>query len=75
MEQHHRRLINKRMSELVSITFDLKVIVNILFERVVINKWMKDYILVRRFHLIVFFFHTFYSWIKNILIYTYIVVG
>ncbi|XP_060862115.1 caspase-3-like [Metopolophium dirhodum] len=45
MEQHHRKLINKRMSELVSVTFDLKAIVDILFERVVINKWMKDYIL------------------------------
>lgn len=45
MEQHHRKLINKRMSELVSVTFNLKAIVDILFERVVINKWMKDYIL------------------------------
>jgi len=75
MEQHHRKLINKRMSELVSVTFDLKAIVDILFERVVINKWMKDYILVRHFHLIVFFSHTYYLWNTNILIYTYIFVG
>ncbi|XP_022177870.1 caspase-3-like [Myzus persicae] len=45
MEQHHRKLINKRMSELVSVTFDVKAIVDILFDRVVINEWMKDYIL------------------------------
>lgn len=75
MEQHHRKLINKRMSELVSVTYDLKAIVDILFERVVINKWMKDYILVRHIHLIVFFYHTYYLWNANILIYTYIVVG
>lgn len=50
MEQHHRKLINKRMSELVSVTSDLKSIVDILFRRVVINKWMNDYILVRHFH-------------------------
>jgi len=56
MEQHHRKLINKRMSELVSVTFDLKSIVDILFRRVVINKWMNDYILVRHFHLNIIYF-------------------
>lgn len=68
MEQHHRKLINKRMSELVSVTFDVKAIVDILFDRVVINEWMKDYILVRLFHLIV---DILLSHIKLFMIYKY----
>jgi len=71
MEQHHRKLINKRMSELVSVTFNLKAIVDILFERVVINKWMKDYILVRHFYLIVFFSHTLFMKYKYFNLYLY----
>jgi len=47
------------MSDLIAVTSDLENIVNKLLEATIINEWMKNYILVRRFNLIQFLFHTY----------------
>lgn len=51
MEQEHRMLINNNLSYLMDVTNDLKSIVDLLLEKDIINKWMKDYILVRKMFL------------------------
>jgi len=40
------------MFDLISVTFNLENIVNKLLEATIINEWMKNYILVRNFNLI-----------------------
>jgi len=52
MEQYHRKLISSYMFDLISVTFNLENIVNKLLEATIINEWMKNYILVRNFNLI-----------------------
>lgn len=46
MEQDHRTLINNNLSDLITGTHDIESITDLLLERNVINKWMKEYILV-----------------------------
>jgi hypothetical protein len=46
MEKQHRELINNNMSDLVYFTSNVEAIVNNLLEKNIINKWMKDYVLV-----------------------------
>lgn len=45
MELHHRKLINDNLLKLSNYTIDSESIVNQLFERGVINDWMKNDIL------------------------------
>jgi len=47
MEQHHRKLINNCMSDLIYVTSDLETIVENLFKKNVIKEWMKNFIVVR----------------------------
>lgn len=55
MEQHHRKLINNNLEELMSVTNDLESIVDNLLKNDVINDWMKENILVKisRFNFII----------------------
>lgn len=48
MEQEHRILINNNMSFLMDVTNDIESVVDLLLEKNVINRWMNDYILVRK---------------------------
>jgi len=52
MEQHHRKLINDNLLKLSNYTIDTESIINQLFERGVINDWMKNDILVNICHLL-----------------------
>lgn len=46
MENKHREIINNNISNLVYYTYDVEAIVYNLLEKNIINKWMKDHILV-----------------------------
>lgn len=46
MEQEHRILINNNLQYLMDVTSNVESIVDILFNKDIINQWMKNHILV-----------------------------